>query len=363
MTTDILQFGTSRFLQAHADLFFAEGDPPRRVTVVQTSGDPERARRLAALAAPEGYEVRIRGVEDGKVIDETRRVHSVDRTLSTATDWADVAEAAAQARLIISNTADAGYEPQPADNAPGDPQAKSFPAKLALLLAHRHAAGAPPVTVMPLELVPDNGVVLSARVTEVARAMGLGEDVLDYLAACRFMNSLVDRIVSEAIEPAGAVAEPYALWAIAAAPGFEAPTRHPAIAVVDDLEPIARLKLHILNLGHSAMAEAWLVAGAPDATLVRDVMDDPARRAAIESLLREEVLPGFVRRGLGEEAERYLATTVERWENPFLDHKLADIAQNHRQKVERRLRGVMDWAGLTEAEAPRLAAIAARNGV
>jgi tagaturonate reductase len=42
MATPILQFGTSRFLQAHADLFIDEalrkGDALGRITVVQTTG-------------------------------------------------------------------------------------------------------------------------------------------------------------------------------------------------------------------------------------------------------------------------------------------------------------------------------------
>ena len=53
--TPIVQFGTSRFLQAHADLFFSEGTPPRALTVVQSSGDPARAARLGALAAEGGF--------------------------------------------------------------------------------------------------------------------------------------------------------------------------------------------------------------------------------------------------------------------------------------------------------------------
>ena len=49
MLTPILQFGTSRFLQAHADLFLSEGPGTiGPVTVVQTSGDAGRRGRLAA---------------------------------------------------------------------------------------------------------------------------------------------------------------------------------------------------------------------------------------------------------------------------------------------------------------------------
>ena len=62
--TPILQFGTSRFLQAHAALFMSEARVPRSITVVQSSGDPARSGRLAALAAPEGYAVAQRWFAD-----------------------------------------------------------------------------------------------------------------------------------------------------------------------------------------------------------------------------------------------------------------------------------------------------------
>jgi len=34
----------------------------------------------------------------------------------------------------------------------------------------------------------------------------------------------------------------------------------------------------------------------------------------------------------------------ERFENPFLDHRLADIARNHEQKKQRRFQPVIDLA-------------------
>ena len=94
MPTPILQFGTSRFLQAHADLFVSEAldkdEALGRITVVQTTGSPERAGRLAALAAPGGYPVIVRGRKDGRDIDTEQRVTSIARTLSTANDWDEV---------------------------------------------------------------------------------------------------------------------------------------------------------------------------------------------------------------------------------------------------------------------------------
>lgn len=54
LSTPILQFGTSRFLQAHADLFISQalsrGQALGKVTVVQTTASPDSARRVQALA-------------------------------------------------------------------------------------------------------------------------------------------------------------------------------------------------------------------------------------------------------------------------------------------------------------------------
>src|SRR5215204_4467085 len=81
-------------------------------------------------------------------------------------------------------------------------------------------------------------------------------------------DTLVDRIVSQALEPIGAVAEPYALWAIERRPGLTMPCEHPAITLTDDLEPFEHLKLHILNLGHTVLVDLWWdQRRAPDETV------------------------------------------------------------------------------------------------
>lgn len=352
--TPILQFGTSRFLQAHADLFFSQAARPRAVTVVQSSGDPARAGRLAALAAPGGYPVVIRGLLDGKPHEEEVRVTSVRRTLSTATDWAELVRVFCdEAEVVISNTGDAGYQPRPADMDAAPSQAMSFPAKLAHLLAARFHAGARPLQVMPMELVPENGRVLKARVLEILRG---DPEVARWVEGLPFANSLVDRIVSEPLEPAGAVAEPYALWAVEIADGVGAPCDHPAVLMVPDLEEIERLKLHILNLGHTALADFWREGGAREGALVRELMDGP-EGAALLALYDAEVIPGFARKGREAEARAYLADTLDRFRNPFLDHRIADIAQNHAQKAQRRIAAFLDWAG---GPAPQLQAIVER---
>src|SRR5258708_655030 len=114
MTRRILQFGTSRFLQAHVDLFVHEaragGQDIGPITVVKTTADAGREGRLAALASAEGFPVIIRGHAQGRLVNETIQVKSVERALSTSRDWAGVADIfATEADIVVSNTGDEGY--------------------------------------------------------------------------------------------------------------------------------------------------------------------------------------------------------------------------------------------------------------
>src|SRR5438105_926034 len=111
----ILQFGTSRFLQAHADLFvsqaMANGDALGGITVVQTTENVESSARTAALAAGDGYEVRVRGLVNGATVDEVHRSRSVKAALHASRQWRVVRDevASGAVQLIISNTGDSGW--------------------------------------------------------------------------------------------------------------------------------------------------------------------------------------------------------------------------------------------------------------
>ena len=142
----------------------------------------------------------------------------------------------------------------------------------------------------------------------------------------------------------GAVAEPYALWAIEDQPGLELPCRHPAIVVTADLKPYERLKLFILNLGHTYLAELWATDGGAPGLTVREAVADKAMRAKLDALYEEEVLPVFAAIGMGDEAKAYLKTVIERFSNPFLDHRLSEIFTNHEAKKRRRFGGLIDLA-------------------
>ena len=115
-----------------------------------------------------------------------------------------------EVRIVLSNTRGAGYRPADDDGAATFRQGMSYAAKLRHLLLARFERNPSPVRVMPLELVTDNGVVLKRRVLDIAS--GRPQAFLDWLDRdVVWVSSLGDRIVSEPIEPAGAVAEPYGL--------------------------------------------------------------------------------------------------------------------------------------------------------
>lgn len=354
--TPIFQFGTSRFLQAHADLFIHEAmldnTAAGPITVVQSSGNAERAGRLKALSAPGGFPIRIRGLDGGQTIDREQQVCSVRRTLSTVTDWTRLVRLFAdQADYVISNTGDSGFAPQPPDRLDRFEQAMSFPAKLRLLLRGRFHHSARPLTILPMELIQKNGQVLKSRILELSdrddRAF------TDWLTnQIVWADSLVDRIVSEPLEPAGAVAEPYALWAIQKTRGLTPPCRHHCVQLVNDLQEFESLKLFILNLGHTCLVSQWRDMHNPPQT-VREFLELEPIRSELMDIYDCEVLPVFASAGREAQARAYMETTMERFRNPFLDHKLSDIAQNHGEKAERRIGGFLKWAMETRNHRPR----------
>jgi tagaturonate reductase len=351
----ILQFGTGRFLLAHVDLFVSEalaaGQAAGGILVVQTTRSPASTARTAVLAAGTGYPVRIRGFENGQAVDRTVQCQAVVQAVQADRHWAHVCEAVlSHVQVIVSNTADKGYLLDPEDDAALLQQRarapRSYPAKLLVLLHWRWLySPQAPLSILPCELVERNGDTLRSIVLTLAREWQLPAAFVHWLGnQCVWANTLVDRIVSEPIEPMGAIAEPYALWAVERQPGLVMPCTHPAIVLTDELDHYERLKLFLLNGGHTFMAECWRRAGLAANLTVAQAMNDAALRRELEALWSEEIVPVFAALGKRSAAEHYLAALRERLLNPFLAHRLADIAQNHAQKKQRRFAPIVSLA-------------------
>lgn len=351
----ILQFGTSRFLQAHVDLFVSEalerGEALGGITVVQSTQNPASSQRTQAFCRPEGYPVVVRGLSEGQAVTTEKTCRAIRKALNARTQWDEVrADMCNGTAVVISNTGDSGWLLHEADGphllATEQAAPESFPAKLLVLLHDRwqhvpqHA-----LTVLPCELVANNGDQLHATVDQLAAAWQCDAAFLAWLS-CGVVwgNSLVDRIVSEALEPVGAVAEPYALWAVENQPGLQLPCRHPDIVLTDNLAVFEKQKLHVLNLGHTVLADLWLKLAQDANMTVLQAMQYPVMRDALEYIWQHEVWPVFDAVGQGAQVQGYIAQVRDRLLNPFLAHRLADIAQNHALKKQRRIGAFIQWA-------------------
>ncbi|WP_110658181.1 mannitol dehydrogenase [Salinicola halimionae] len=357
----IVQFGTGRFLLAHVDVLVSEsrvnGDSDERILVVQSSTREEGKRKARLLAEQRRYPVRIRGRRDGETVDREQTVDSIAGCLIAAEQWEALKRHVVEhARIIVSNTADNGYET--GDDSSLAPVPTSFPGKVTQLLRARFEAGNDGLTILPCELIEQNALKLKSLVTTMARrdgeAMTDNAAFLDWLDnRCVWADTLVDRIVSAPLEPLGAIAEPYALWAIQRQPGMAIPCVHPDVEIVDDLGPQAMCKLHILNLAHTYLVDRWQRAGQP-VEFVREAMENAALIDPLHAVLEDEVLPTLSAEISMARLQDYLGVTLERFANPFLDHRLSDIAQNHTAKRQRRLQPVVDKARLQGRATPRL---------
>jgi tagaturonate reductase len=343
-----LQFGTGKFLRGFADLFVHEaneaGRAAGRVVVVQSTG----SERASALNDRGGrYHVAIRGLEHGRRVDRTVEVRSVSRALAASSDWDEVLAVARSEslRAIISNTTEAGYQLHP-DDTPGDAPPRSFPAKLLAVLNARFEAGLAPPAILPCELLENNATRLVGLLAEQQQRWGWSSDLGDWIESrCVLPNTLVDRIVAAPSpgdplaerDPLLAVAEPFALWLMDRSADVPGLVEHPAVRVVEDLGPFHLRKVRILNGAHTALVAKARPLGLET---VRQAVEDHRVRPWLESLLFDEIVPTL--EGRTEGPEPFAREVLERFANPFLEHRLADIALHHDVKLQTRLLPTLD---------------------
>lgn len=333
----VLQFGTGRFLRGFVDAFLDEenggmeetpGDhPPWRVTVVESSGSGAAARLTAQQCR---YRLLVRGLADGRSVHDAREIGVIDRAIDAARDPDALMEAALDrsVSMIVSNTTEAGYA------------AGLFPARLSALLEERARAGLPGLAILPCELVEDNGRRLRELVLDDARRRAVPAPLTEHIdGANQWALTIVDRMATSPApedpaaegDPFAVAVEPYAAWVIEAPRVAHLPA-HRAVQRTTDVRPFALRKIRILNGAHTALVARTRhlpVALVREAVERRDVVE------WLEGLLIEEVVPALGDRIVDGAA--FVRLVLERFHNPFLDHRLDDIAVGHAGKLAIRL--------------------------
>ena len=134
------------------------------------------------------------------------------------------------------------------------------------------------------------------------------------------------------------VGEPFALWVIESEDPEEAKRRFPLdkaglpVVFTACQKPYRDRKVRILNGAHTAMVPAAFLAGQD---IVRDCMHDPVIRPYLDRVAFEEILPTV--RLPYEEKKAFADSVMERFDNPFIDHKLLSICLNSVSKWRARV--------------------------
>lgn len=346
----ILQLGGGNFLRAFVDWMVQvandAGVLDAGVAVVHATDRPDAAFDL--LREQDGlFHVSLEGVKDGEPVREITRVECVQEVVAAHTDFARYRELylGEDLQVLVSNTTEAGIAWVEGDDLTAEPPV-SFPAKVTALLhdRFRHFGGDPArgLAVVPCELIEDNGSTLRSYVLRHAAAAGLSEEFQAWVReACTFSDTLVDRIVPgfprddvERITAATGFAdrlvvkgEYFHVWAIGGDPRVRdlLPLDRAGLDVrfLDDIRPFRAQKVRVLNGSHTALSALGLQVGHGS---VRDAFADDPTRTYLERLVADEVLPTLD--GDPAALAAFADGILERFTNPYLHHRLADIALN-----------------------------------
>ena len=287
------------------------------------------------------YTVVLRGKADGQLVESAELITSVKGCLNPATQWEEVLKTAClpELRFVFSNTTEAGIEYKPGVD--------TFPSKLARLLTARFQAGGKGLVFIPCELIENNGHILRDCIIRYLD----DPKVIDYVRReCRFCNTLVDRIVSgfprddvpRYREKFGyddqliVCAEPFFFFALEGADEIadELPFRQAGLDVVftPDLKPYRTRKVRFLNGAHTASVLAAHLAGH---TFVDEMVRDPHFNTYLRAILFDEI---FTTVNLPDaEKQAFAESVLERFANPFAQHRLLSIALNSVSKWKVRI--------------------------
>ena len=356
----VLQFGAGVLLRGLPDYFIDKANKQGvfngRVVVVKSTsqGSSEAFDKQDGL-----FTHLIRGISNGKDVDEMLINSSISRVVAATQEWNTILAVAVDPNvdIVISNTTEVGItliDESVFTNPPA-----SFPGKLLSVLHHRFTFFKGDVSkgmvIVPTELIPDNGTLLKSVCMELAALNKLDKDFIFWLDTCNyFCDSLVDRIVPGKLskgqqtwleENAGytdelaILSEPYALWAIESSHPevynrLSFATVNPEVVLSPNINKFRQLKLHLLNGTHTFCCGLAILCGFQT---VKEALNNNDFLSYIRHLLNEEMIPGVLDENISlEDAEQFASRVIDRFRNPYIDHYWQSIALNFSTKMKMR---------------------------
>lgn len=241
---------------------------------------------------------------------------------------------------------------------------RSAPGWIVRGLTERRRTGAGPLTVISCDNLLGNGKRLAAAV--MALADRLDPTLAGWIEVnAAFPGTMVDCITpaSDAAQRQRAAAalgmadlasvqrEGFAQWAIEDRFAGPRPAWERAgVEIVPDVAGHERLKLHGLNLVHSALAYLGLPRGL---AFVRQAIADAALIAFADAMIAEEVAPALPDLAVAA----YWKRVRVRLANPRLDHRLSQIGEDGSAKLAQRVFPLLIDGARAGRPMPRLAAV------
>ncbi len=346
----VMQFGEGGFLRGFVDYFFhklqEKGLYDGKIVVVQPI-----EKGMCQMLADQNceYNLFLRGIDNGEVVNEHTHITSISRALNPYTQYDEYMKLAENPdlRVIVSNTTEAGIEYLGTEKLTDTPP-KSYPAKLTQFLYKRFTLGLKGFILLPCELIDNNADNLKKCVLQYTDLWELGGDFKNWLESDNdFCNTLVDRIVTgyprdeveELTKQIGYTdnlidtAEIFHLWVIEGHHEDELPFNKAGYNIVwtDDAKPYKKRKVRILNGGHTSMVLGARLYGL---STVGECLKDETVSAFLKKCIFDEIVPTL---GSTESDVKFGEAVLERFSNPFIKHQLLSIALNSVSKFQVRV--------------------------
>ena len=349
----VLQFGEGNFLRAFVDYFIDLLNEKAGFNGKVVLTQPIAQGLAEMINEQEGlYTLFLRGRENGEQVNRKRVISCVKSCNNPYSDFEGLMDNAKNPdlRFIVSNTTEAGITFDPSCKADDAPPS-SFPGKLTVFLNERYKLGLPGFIILSCELIDHNGDELKRCVNEYIKQWGLGADFEKWVNEENiFCSTLVDRIVTGyPREEAASICEElgyqdnlidtgevFGFWVIEGPQSIkdEFPVEKAGlpILVVDDHMPYKQRKVRILNGAHTSMVLAAYLAGK---SIVRECMEDDVIRNYMTESIFDEIIPTLDLPK--DELTEFADSVIDRFNNPYIDHRLTDIALNSTAKWKARV--------------------------